>query len=614
MIVTPYGRSALDALRSVVSEAKRDDPMGPVTVLVPNNIAGIVARRYLAHGLDGRRNGVAGLYLSTLPRLAEQIASPALHPRRPATSAITASAWRAALDADPGCFEKVKDHPATVRALANAHRELRDVSPEARDRARASTTLSPDLLRLHESVTSRLAESWYDATDLLLAAAELVEREPGRLHEQGEIVLYIPEALSQAEAAFARALGHERLTVIAGTTGVQRADKAVRRTLTRLGAEAPDEMTKPPIATRVLHASDSDDEVRCVVREVVSALADGAPAHRVAVLYGAAQPYARLLHEHLGAAGLLVNGPATRAVHERAIARGFLGMLELASTGLPRGATFTALAEAPTRDLDGGTVKVARWERASRAAGVVGGQDWLPKLELYIAHEQAVIDEQASSEDPSLSRTEAAQREIDSARALAGFVTRLQARLDEGLSRTSWPDLSAWALGLFHDLYGTPAELTRLPLEEQYAAAVIERTVQGLAGLAAFESTTSLSQLVGVLVLELESALPRVGRFGEGVFVGPISAALGLDLDAAFVVGLAEDGFPGRLHEDALLNERLRSATEGELEEIRDRLDAKQRHLLAAFSSAPRVTASFPRGDLRRSTERLPSCTRPGRW
>ena len=65
---------------------------------------------------------------------------------------------------------------------------------------------------------------------------------------------------------------------------------------------------------------------------MVAAIADGAPAHRVAVLYGSAQPYARLLHEHLGAADLLVNGPATRAVHERAIARGFLGMLELAST------------------------------------------------------------------------------------------------------------------------------------------------------------------------------------------------------------------------------------------------------------------------------------------
>jgi RecB family exonuclease len=607
VVTTAYGRPALDALRGVVTEAKRDDAMAPVTVLMPSNIAGIVARRHLAAGLDGRGTGVAGLYVTTLPRLAEQIAAPALHPRRPATGAVTAAAWRAALEEAPGCFGKVKQHPATIRALTTAHRELRDLSPEARDKARHATTLGPDLLRLHEAVTTRLADGWYDATDLLQAASALVEQHPDRIREQGQVVLYLPQALTQAEAAFAGALGRHGLTIIAAMTGVERADRAVRRSLARLGVENPADTPKPPVATRVLHASDADDEVRCVVREVVSAIADGAPAHRVAVFYGSALPYARLLHEHLAAAGLLVNGPATRAVHERAIARGFLGVLELARSGLPRGATFTALAEAPARDLDGDTVKVARWERVSRAAGIVGGEDWLPKLELYIAHQQAAAADEESAKEPSPSRVEAARREADSARELAGFIGRLQFRLNAGAATTTWPDLSRWALDLFHDLYGRPSELTRLPVEEQYAAAVIEGTVQGLTGLAAFEPVASLEQLVDVLAVELESALPRVGRFGEGVFVGPVSAAIGLDLDAVFVVGLAEDGFPGRLHEDALLNERLRATTDGELEKGRDRLDAKHRHLLAALASAPQVTASFPRGDLRRSSERLPS-------
>ena len=66
----PYGHAALEALRSIVTEAKRDDRMAPVTILLPNNIAGIVARRHLAHGLDGLGPGVAGIQLTTLPRLA----------------------------------------------------------------------------------------------------------------------------------------------------------------------------------------------------------------------------------------------------------------------------------------------------------------------------------------------------------------------------------------------------------------------------------------------------------------------------------------------------------------------------------------------------------------
>ena len=68
VITTAYGRPALDALRTVVTEAKRDDLLAPVTILVPNNIAGIVARRHLAHGFEARGPGVAGLYVTTLPR------------------------------------------------------------------------------------------------------------------------------------------------------------------------------------------------------------------------------------------------------------------------------------------------------------------------------------------------------------------------------------------------------------------------------------------------------------------------------------------------------------------------------------------------------------------
>ncbi|MEP7088481.1 MAG: PD-(D/E)XK nuclease family protein, partial [Nocardioidaceae bacterium] len=558
-------------------------------------------------GAGGR--GWRGIFVTTLSRLAEQLAAPSLHPRRPATSAIVASAWRQALAEDAGRFDKVKDHPATVRALVSVHRHLRDLSAEARNLLRCSTPLTPDLLRLHERVVARLASEWYDVTDLLHAGAEVIDRRPERLAEQGAVVLYLPQALSMAETGFAQALTGRDMTVIVGATGVRRADAAVRRTMTRLGAPWPEVTVTPSSATRIMHASDSDDEVRCVTREVVQALSDGTPAHRIAVLYGAARPYARLLHELLAGTGLRVNGLGTRSVEERAVARGFLGVLELARRRLPRGETFAAMAEAPTSDLAGGSVKVGRWERVSRLAGIVGGaaEDWQPKLGRYVADQRTVIEEQEQSPDPWLGRLEAAKRELEAAEELGAFIGRLDARLVDGVAHTTWGGLSTWALVLFHDLYGGPDSLQRLPLEEQHAAAVVESTLGSLAALDAFEATVTLTGLVEVLSLELGSALPRVGRFGEGVFVGPVSAAVGLDLDAVFVVGLAEDGYPGRLHEEALLNDTARCAAGGELEQLRDRLDAKHRHLLAAFSSAPSVTATFPRGDLRRSTERLPS-------
>lgn len=93
VVTTAYGASALAALGEVVGAAKRADPMAPVTVIVPTNLAGIAARRHLAQGVNGL-SGIAGIEVSTLARLAERFAAPALAHRRPTTGVVLAAAWR----------------------------------------------------------------------------------------------------------------------------------------------------------------------------------------------------------------------------------------------------------------------------------------------------------------------------------------------------------------------------------------------------------------------------------------------------------------------------------------------------------------------------------------
>ena len=77
VIWTGYGSAAYRHLSAAVGDVKRIDPLAPVTVLVPTNICGIVARRRLAEGVGGRA-GVAGLTVLTVDRLAERLAAPAL--------------------------------------------------------------------------------------------------------------------------------------------------------------------------------------------------------------------------------------------------------------------------------------------------------------------------------------------------------------------------------------------------------------------------------------------------------------------------------------------------------------------------------------------------------
>ncbi len=239
----------------------------------------------------------------------------------------------------------------------------------------------------------------------------------------------------------------------------------------------------------------------------------------------------------------------------------------------------------------------------------MGGADWRTRLDRFVTDQRARIDYERDQDAPSQGRIDAAERDIAAALDLQRFAGALQARLAEGAAIVDWPGLSRWALDLFHDLYGSADAGTagRLPPQEQYTAASIESVLSGLAALADLEPVASSAALVEVVEQELEAALPRVGPFGDGVHVGPLSAAIGLALDLTFVLGLAEDTYPGRLTPDPLLSPQARAAAAGALPGERDRLNAAHRHLLAAFASAPLVQASFPRGNLRRSTDRLPS-------
>ncbi|WP_433005923.1 PD-(D/E)XK nuclease family protein [Kribbella sp. CA-294648] len=595
---TAYGAAALAKLGEVVAGLKGDDPMKPVTLLLPNNLAGVTARRFLA------RSTIGALYLATLPRLAEQLAAGALAPRRPATRPIVAATWRTALSKAPGVFKAVADHPSTIQALAAAHRELRDLTPGALDKVATASTLGPDLVRLHRHVTDELLPDWYDETALLHAASARCE--PGVVAELGALVLYLPQELTQAEAGFVSALGDAAadLTVIVGLTDVRRADRAVRRSLDRIGIDLPTSISKNyPVATEVLNASDADDEVRCVVRDVVASLRR-TPAHRIAILYSAAAPYARLLHEHLAAAKIEVNGPGTRPVHERAIARTLLEVLALVDHDLPRADLFRALANAPTRDFTGERIPVPQWERLSRVAGVVRGDDWDERLRRYVESEHRTAAQEQASEDPIAGVIRRAQYNAGHAQKLHEFAVELRRRLFRAAELGTWSELADSVLGLFQALLG---DASSLPIEEQYAAVAVEGSLRGLSTLDELGTPASLSVLRDVLDLELQQSLPRVGTFGTGVLVAPLSASIGLSVDVVFVVGLSEDLYPGRVHEDALLPHRVREAAAPELASFRDRLDEKQRHLLVAFSAGSRVVASFPRGDLRRSSRRLPT-------
>lgn len=601
----PYGFEALAALRELMGEIKRDDPLAPATVVVPTNIAGTVARRSLARGVDGHP-GIAGLSVTTLPRLAERLAAGHLAPRRPATGPVLAAAWRSALATEPGVFEPVAGHSATAEALVAAHREFDELSGPTLAAVAGTSPLAADVVRLHRRVRASLGAGWYSPGDLMAVARP----DPRAVAELGTVVLYLPQQLTPRASRFLMALAEAcPVHLVLGRTGVLRADRPVLESLPSGWApSAPAAAVTPPTAHEVITASDADDEVRLVVRRVLATLGSS-PAHRVAVLFPAAEPYARLLHEHLAAAGVTVNGPGIRSVRERPLGRLLLELLELRQREFPRVDLFRALAHAPTFDLHGERVPLSRWESIAREAGVVGGTDWAKRLpahaDLLRVRRADLLDAQDRGEDEQDRRLERVGRQLDACAALGRFVTEVTGRLDHAALSQTWAVMAEQVTILLTDLVG-PLDRA-LPVQEQYAATSILRALSELTSLDALGLQPDFGSLRDVLDLALASAAPRVGRFGEGVFVGPLSAAPGLDLDTLFLVGVAEDLLPGRLHEDALLSADVRAAANGELGAPLDDLHAIHRQFLVALQSASRAVVSFPRGDLRRSSARLPS-------
>ncbi|MEM8706482.1 MAG: PD-(D/E)XK nuclease family protein, partial [Actinomycetota bacterium] len=150
---TPYGAEAHAALAAAVARRKGGDALRPVSVLVSSNQVGIAARRAL-----GRAGGVAAVTFLTPYRLAELLGAStvAAAGRRPVSTPVLAGAVRAVLADEPGHFTGVATHPATERSLVRAHRALSEVGPVGLDRLAATSSRTPDVVRVPRAVGERL--------------------------------------------------------------------------------------------------------------------------------------------------------------------------------------------------------------------------------------------------------------------------------------------------------------------------------------------------------------------------------------------------------------------------------------------------------------------------
>lgn len=637
--IEKFGSAAVGALGDEVAEAQRDDPLAPVTVVVFRGTVGLASRRLLAAGGSGgdrpgaatpSRPGVVNVRFPTLARLAADLGEGRLMAagKSPGSEAVVSAAAREALARGQSpLFDDVRDHPATVRSVVAAYRDLRGVPPAA------LRTLADQSARAAQVVSlvgrmRRLLGDWYDEVDLVEAAADAIREDPsGTLDPLGHVIAYLPPALPSHHYRLLDAIGgHGRLTLIAGVTGAVGADEPVGALVDRFGSAgavlvgghdvgaaaalaAIAAGSEPVTGTAVLSAPSAEAEILAVLRSLVARLDDGIPLERMAIVHGAGSEYPRLIHESLSRAAILFNGPGVRPLSATVAGRVLLGLFELPEGGWRRDDVIAWLATGPLRHRSG-VVPAAAWDRVSRQAGVVSrAPEWAERLASYARAQRwsAHRDDLAGEDrDPDAFRAQAAQN-AEWAESLAAFVGGLVERC--GQVPRSWSGWVRWAQGLLGDLLGGPPARAAWPADEVEAFTTLDDALGELAVLDGIEPSPGSAAFRSALATLLERPAPQTTRFGRGVLVAGVADAVGLDLDVLFVVGMDDGAFPARHPEDALLPDSERAAAGPDVPLRKVRAPDALRDYLAAMASAKERHLSFARGDQRHRADR-----RPSRW
>lgn len=611
--VVAYGRAAAGALADHIAGVKADRPLAAVTVVVPSNFAGLAARRALGGGRFGT-GGIANVRFVTPLRLATLLGADFSDGVPGLTNPVLGAAVRRALADEPGPFGEVADHHATEAAVSGLYGELSHVGDEALERTAATGGLAGDSVQLYRAVARRLGG--FRNED------QLAERVAGRDDLEaateflGHIVWYLPAPLTLPQARLmAAVLAACPSSVVLALCGVDDADAAVLDTCRRVGVVVPSvDGIEPATASLVISVTDADEEVRAVVRRIAGLCDAGMALDRIGVFYPVADPYLRTLRQQLRAALIPCNGPSPQRLIDGVAGRALMAALGLPGERWRRDRVMSLVSGLPPRH-GADAARSADWETLSRVAGVIGPlRDWEHKLASRSAalerRRAELFDAVGDDDDATVRRARRVDRERTDVERLAAFVARLAELVTAVETAPSWAMKARRANALLSFLVGEPSTRDAWPEFDIAAGEAVETALERLGELDDIEVGPSAAVFRRALHAELDVTRGREGRFGEGVLIGPLLGSIGHELDAVFILGMAEGQCPAPRRDDALLPDIARQAAgDGALAERSRRLYDQHRALLALLASAPvdQRYLLFPRGDLRGGRRRLPS-------
>lgn len=611
-----YGRDAQAALIDAIDRLKTSggnrDPLAPVTIVVPSSLAGYHLRRSL-----GRRpGGLVNVQVKPLKALLEMIGSTSLTNagRRPLPEAYRAETIRSVAERGSSIFGDVPIEGPVLRHLLQRFSEFDDCDQAQLDTIAVQPGVPAYLVGLYRQYLEA-TRSFYTVRDLTESATHALSARPVVLRDIGAVIVYLPVELNSAEKRFLNELSKQtEVDVLLGLTGDL--DGVDRPALAAWNIDGRGRGGSIPSAQEIVQSPDAEEEVRAAIRAIAESLFSDRPTplHRIAILYRQAEPYQRICAEQLDAAGMSWNGRNSETLGQSIAGRTLEGLLGLLLEGAVSwiGDVAPWLSAAPIRSAGGELAATARWNQLARRANLHRNPDeWESRLARYRAVCVSDLDrlKRVGDEDRPGRRpwVETEIREIDE---LAEFAGQLVLFRRQTPSDASWSEYSALARSRLELLLGDrnafAGQLSREDDPELARWDDVQQLLSELSWLDGLERATS-DRFVSAVRRGLERRVGHRQRQGDGVYVGPLHSAIGMQWDVVYIMGAAEQSMPQARSDDPLLSDELRARAR--LPVASDHLRRERANYLIALHSAQRRVISYPRADMRAQRARL-----PGRW
>jgi ATP-dependent helicase/nuclease subunit B len=514
-----------------LAELRRDDPLRPLTVVCGS----AAAASHLRRSLTRRSGGLVAVDFTTIHRLASHLAAAPLRERGMSSlEEVESLRVLAAVVTRVGAasyFSRIRSMPGLPRALQRTFSDLRDAQVTPAQLASLGGESAAELAALYGEYIGVLGHA-DRADDVMLyeAAAWSVTERYGTLSSSW-VGVYGLYDLPEPQRAFLRALAHGRQleAFLPGPADAAYSAPA-REFFLEVGCspEPPGSLVSgyagdlDEPAVEIVSVEDAAAERREMLRRVVAAAEQGRSFHDVAVVHADAG-WRGLFIEDLEARGIPVAAQVRRPSLSSGVVSSLLACVApLSGPSLERAALVDLASACALLDRCA-PVDVARWDRLSRDARVVGGADqWHARL-------AATVDRRRSSATAVV--------------ALLGFVDEIEALRGAAQELFTWPSLADWLA----------SALVKLGIDPDDSAVAAVRRLGRLADIESHVGVDAFAAIARDLVTARSERLGSLGRIGVAV-VSP-EQIRGVRVPLVLFGGLVEGLFPPRPAPDPLLSD-----------------------------------------------------------